>query len=87
LKRAWTWRLFFTFFLKRVIFDRYNKRRYIEESEIDFNDLVHHLKKRNASKIIWIAENATRITGKIEYDSWSNKVLGFVLSLKNGLPD
>jgi len=65
----------------------YNKRRYIEEGEIDFNSLVQHSKERNASKIIWIAEDATRITGKIEYDSRSNKVLGFVLPLKNGLPD
>jgi len=60
----------------------YNKRRYIEEGEIDFNGLVQHLKERNASKIIWIAEDATRITGKIEYNSRSNKVLGFVLPLK-----
>jgi len=65
----------------------YNKRQYIEEREIDVNGLVQHLKERNASKIIWIAEDATRITGKIEYDSRSNKVLGFVLPLKNGLPD
>lgn len=47
---------------------------------------MQHLKERN-SKFIWIAEDATRITGKIEYDSRSNKVLGFVLPLKNGLPD
>lgn len=48
---------------------------------------MQHLKERNASKVIWIAEDATRITGKIEYDSRLNKVLGFVLPLKNGLPD
>jgi len=65
----------------------YNKRWYIEEREIDFNDLVQHLKERNASKIIWIAEDAICIMGKIEYDSRTNKVLGFVLPLKNDLPD
>jgi len=63
----------------------YNKRRYIEEGEIDFNGLMQHLKERNASKIIWIAEDVTRITEKIKYDSRLNKVLGLVLPLKNGL--
>jgi len=53
---------------------------------IDFKQ-VQYLKERNASKVIWIAEDATRITGKIEYDSRSNKVFGFVLPFKNGLPD
>jgi len=67
--------------------NRYDKCQYTEEGKIDFNGLVQHLKERNASKVIWIAEDATRITGKIEYDSRSNKVFGFVLPLKNGLPD
>ncbi|KAL0100589.1 hypothetical protein PUN28_019732 [Cardiocondyla obscurior] len=65
----------------------YNRRKYTEEGKMDFEGLVQHLKERNASKVIWIAEDATRITGKIEYDSRSNKILGFVLPLKNGLPD
>ncbi|KAL0100980.1 hypothetical protein PUN28_019401 [Cardiocondyla obscurior] len=61
----------------------YNIRKYTEEGKIDFEGLVQHLKERNASKVIWIAEDATRITGKIEYDSRPNKILRFVLPLKN----
>lgn len=35
---------------------------------------------------IWVIEDATRVTGKIEYDEFSNKLVGFVLPLENGYP-
>lgn len=59
----------------------------LEEGEIDFVGLVKHCDDRNIPKIVWLAEDATRITGKIEYDPRTNKVIGFVLPLKDGLPD
>lgn len=57
-----------------------------EEADFDFDGLLQFLEERNLPKIVCISEDGTRITGKIEYDSKSNKVVGFVLPLNNGLP-
>lgn len=61
-------------------------RQSLEEGEIYFEGLLGYLTKRNLPKIVWIAENATRVTSKIKYNSKSNKVVGFTLPLKNGVP-
>lgn len=61
-------------------------RQSLEEGEIDFEGLLGYLTKINLPKIVWIAEDATRVTSKIEYNSKSNKVVGFTLPLKNGVP-
>lgn len=44
------------------------------------------LEERSLPKYIWIGEDATRINGKIEYDSKTNNLIGFTLPLCNGLP-
>lgn len=36
---------------------------------------------------MWISEDATRITSKIEYNSSSNKIVGFVMPFKNGMAE
>lgn len=59
----------------------------IQEGNLDFVGLQKHLEERNLPKIVWISEDATRIKSKIEYDPKTNKILGFVLLLKNGLPN
>lgn len=52
-----------------------------------FDELIGHLDQYNAPSFISIAENATRIVGWIEYDSETDRCVGFVLSLdQNGLP-
>lgn len=56
------------------------------ESDFRFNELRAFLIKKNLPLKLWISENATRITGKIEYNVKSNKVVGFVLPLGNGCP-
>jgi hypothetical protein len=35
---------------------------------------------------VWISEDATKITGKIEYNSKNNTVVGFEIPQENGLP-
>lgn len=59
----------------------------IEEGKFNFKGLSIFLEERNLPRVVWVSEDATRINGKIEYDSRTNKVLGFVLPLQNGMPD
>lgn len=58
----------------------------IREGEFDFEGLASFLDKKRLPRVIWVSEDATRINGKIEYDSKSNEIVGFVLPLKNGVP-
>ena len=46
--------------------------------------LKDYLIERNLPLCIWLSEDGTRLTGKIEYDSLTNKVIGFVLPFING---
>ena len=50
-------------------------------------DLKEFLKTRNLPLIIWLSEDATRLTGRIQYDQNTNQIVGFVLPLdKQGMP-
>ena len=42
-----------------------------------FEDLLDHLNSFNATKIVTTGEDATRIIGQVEYDSDTNKLVGF----------
>lgn len=55
------------------------------EGEYRFPQLKNFLIKNNLPLCVWISEDATGITGKIEYDSISNKIVGFVMPFNNGL--
>ena len=60
----------------------------IEEGVFRFDDLLKHLSKHDTPHIVAIAEDATRIINKVEYDPGTNRCVGFVLpSNKYGLPD
>ncbi|KAF0688873.1 Uncharacterized protein FWK35_00037959, partial [Aphis craccivora] len=63
-----------------------NTQNNVTEGCFRFEELRVFLIKRNLPPKIWISEDATSITGKIEYDAKSNKVIGFVLPLENGCP-
>lgn len=63
-----------------------DNRTAVEEGEFDFKDLPMYFEKINLAKIIWIAEDHTRVKSKIEYNSKINKVVGFVLRLENRIP-
>lgn len=59
----------------------------IEEGTFRFDQLEEHLAKYNAPKAVAVAEDATRIIGKVEYDPTTNRCVGFVLPTNNdGLP-
>ena len=69
--------------------EREANRRYspLGEGKFIFDKLLVHLEGYNAEKIVSISEDATRIISRVEYDSSSNKIVGFVLPLdSNSLP-
>lgn len=57
-----------------------------KEGTFRFKELRLFLIHRNLPLQVWISEDGTRITGKIEYEEHSKKLVGFVLPLKNGWP-
>ena len=60
---------------------------HIEEGWFRFDELVKHLSSHNAPYIISVSEDATRIVKRVEYDSATDRCVGFVLpSDENGLP-
>ena len=60
---------------------------YIEEGKFRFDELLEHLVKHSAPLVVAIAEDATRIIHKVEYDPATNRCVGFVLpSNEFGLP-
>ena len=59
----------------------------ISEGSFRFDELREHLNQYNAPLFVSIGEDATRIVGRVEYDSETNRCVGFVLPLdENGLP-
>lgn len=60
------------------------KKDIIIEGEYRIEQLKTYLTSRNLPLCVWISEDGTRITGKIEYDSLSNKIIGFVMPFENG---
>jgi len=50
-------------------------------------DFKQFLQVRNLTSIVWLSEDATRITGRIQYDSSTNQLIGFVLPFDDqGMP-
>ena len=47
----------------------------------EFDTLMTHLTKHHAHPIVTVAEDATRIVKRVEYDPVTNKCVGFVLRL------
>lgn len=56
----------------------------MNEREYRIEQLKKYLTSRNLPLCVWISEDNTRITLKIEYDTVSNKIIGFVMPFKNG---
>ena len=57
----------------------YSQYTHIEEGKFRFNELVEHLSKHNLPYLVTIAEDATRIVRRVEYDSATNRCVGFVI--------
>jgi hypothetical protein len=70
--------------VKNIMHRQYSK---IEEGIFRFDDLLVHLKKYNSPFLVAIAEDATRIVQRVEYDAETNHCIGFVLPIDgHGLP-
>ncbi|KAL4153942.1 hypothetical protein QTP88_001775 [Uroleucon formosanum] len=63
------------------------KKNSIIEGEFRFGQLEEFLEKNKLPMCVWIREDAVRITSKIEYNSSSNKIVGFVVPFKNGMAE
>ncbi|KAE8738457.1 hypothetical protein FOCC_FOCC016064 [Frankliniella occidentalis] len=50
----------------------------VSEGEFRFKQLKEYLLDKNYPLSEWISEDATRITGRIQYDPKSNQIVGFV---------
>ena len=69
--------------VQRIIHSGY---RPISEGEFRFDELVVHLHNFDADKVVAIAEDATRVIARADYDNESDRVVGFVLPCDdNGL--
>ena len=70
--------------VQRIINSEYHK---ISEGEFRFDDLVKHIDLYKAPKVISVGEDATRVISRVQYDSTTNRMVGFVLPCdNNGLP-
>lgn len=60
----------------------------ITEGILRNEELSLYLAERSLARYVCISEDATRITGRVQYDSKSNQIVGFVLPLnnQNGMP-
>ena len=69
--------------IQYVVHANYNT---IHEGEFRFDGLAAHIAKHNTTNLVTIGEDATRIICRVEYDSKTDRCVGFVLPLKNELP-
>ena len=70
--------------VQRIIHAQYKT---LHEGVFRFDELLAHITDHNAPKIVSIGEDATRVIGRVDYDSETNRCVGFVLPLDvNGLP-
>lgn len=60
----------------------------IVEGELRSGELLKYLKDRNLPLAVCLSEDATRIEGRIQYDSTINQIIGFTLPINNetGMP-
>lgn len=58
------------------------------EGALRCDELLQYLEERNLEKVVTLSEDATRIVGRVQYDSYSNQIVGFALPInkKSGLP-
>ena len=59
----------------------------INEGEFRFDGLASHIIQHKTTNSVTIGEDATRVISRVEYDSQTDRCVGFVLPLsENGLP-
>ena len=71
--------------VQRIVHSEYET---LSEGEFRFDDLSKHIDIYNAPRLISVGEDATRVISRVEYDSETDRCVGFVLPLnKYGLPE
>lgn len=60
----------------------------VKEGELRIQELKHYLTSLNLPMAVWLSEDATGCTDKVEFDCKSNQMIGLVLPLnvKTGMP-
>lgn len=60
----------------------------VAEGILRANELLIYLKERNLPLVVSLAEDGTGITNRLQYDSTTNQIIGFVLPISpvNGMP-
>lgn len=53
----------------------------MKEGEGRFDELLEYLTSRNLPLMVSLSEDATKITGRVQYDSRTNQIIGFTLPL------
>jgi len=57
----------------------------MDDGTFRFKDLAKHIADHNAPKVVSIGEDATRVIGRVDYDSETDRCVGFVFPV-DGLP-
>lgn len=59
----------------------------VREGVLRSNELLAYLKERNLPLVVSLSEDGSRIVDRVQYDSKSNQLIGFVLPIgENGMP-
>lgn len=59
----------------------------IIEGTLRSQELLTYLNDKESPLVVWLSEDATKITPRIQYDPTTNQLVGFVLPLnQNGMP-
>lgn len=53
----------------------------MKEGEGWFDELYVYLTERNSPLMVSLSEDGTKITGRVQYDSRTNQIIGFTLPL------
>jgi len=70
--------------VQKIIHSQYKT---MDEGRFRFNDLAEHINDHSAPKVVSIGEDATRVIGRVDYDSETDRCVGFVLPVDDfGLP-
>lgn len=61
---------------------------HVTEGILRTEELCNYLSERQLPKIVSLSEDATRVTGRVQYDSRTNQIIGLTLPThsKNGMP-
>lgn len=60
----------------------------VEEAVVRVTELKTYLQKQDLPMAVWISEDGTRITGRVQYNAGTNQMVGLVLPLhaETGMP-